>query len=162
MSQTIRSLLIRKQLHTSDHLYCFCPCCSSSPTYLLRCWLSRSRCSIGHSTVIYSGICFSHMCYLGLISKAFHLPFSYPGTQRHVILLQLFTVSLMTTDHFVSTPILVTSLLTLSSKSSMSRLNNRCCRIGSVESQYVPLLLVLLNVFILLKSNAFCLSIKQN
>lgn len=159
MSQTILSLLIRKQPHISDHLYCFCPYCSSFPTCFLRCWLSRSRCSIGHSTVIYSGICFSHMRYFRLLNKAFHLPSFYPGTQYHGILLQLFTVSLMTTDHFVSTPILVTSLLTLSSKSSMSRLNNRCCGIGSVESQCVPLLLALHNVFILLKSNAFCLPV---
>lgn len=139
-----------------------CSYCSSSPACFLRCWLSRSRCSIVHSAVTYSGICFSHMCYSGLITKAFHLLFFYPGTQCHDILLQLSTVSLMTTDHFASTPILVTSLLTLSSQSSMSRLDNRCCWIGSVESQHVPLLLAPHNTFILLKSNTFCLSIKKN
>lgn len=160
MSQIIQSLLIRKQCHASDHLYCSCPYCCSSHGYFLRCWLSRSSCSIGHSSVIYSGICFSHMRYFGFITRAFHLPSFYPGTQCHDILLQLFTVSLMTTDHFVSTPILVTSLLTLFSKSSMSRLNNRCFRIVSEEYQCVPLLVATHDVFILLKSNTFCLSIK--
>lgn len=145
---------------SSSPLLCSLP--FHSPTSLLSCQVSRSRCSIGHGTVIYSDIWFSHMYYLGVITKVSHLPYFYPVSQYHDILLHLFTVSLMTTDHFISTPNLVSSLLTLSFKSFMTRLNNRCSRIGSVGSWYVLLLLVPHTVFMLLKSNAFYPWIQQN
>lgn len=108
-----------------------------------------------NTAVIYSGTGFLHMHYFGLVSRAFHLPYFYPVTQYHDIFLQLFTVSLMTIDHFVSTPTLVTSSFTPSSKSFMTRLKTRCLRISPMGSRWVPYV-----VAILLKYNAFSLRIK--
>lgn len=112
-------------------------------------------------TAAYVAVCFSHMRYFGLITKAFHLPFFFTQAPNAMISFCSCSVSLMTTDHFVSTPILVTSLLTIFSKSSMSSWTRRC-RIVSEEYQCVLLLLAPHDVFILLKSNTFCLSKKQN
>lgn len=164
MSQIIQSLLIRKQCHASDHLFCSCPYCCSSPSYFLRCWLSRSSCSIAHSTVTYSGICCC-MFFPYALFWTYHqsIPSAIFFTQAPNAMISFCScsVSLMTTDHFVSTPILVTSLLTIFSKSSMSSWTRRC-RIVSEEYQCVLLLLAPHDVFILLKSNTFCLSKKQN